>query len=196
LEPTAAPDVRAVLWDADGVLQDTPADTWDIAVSVVSQFSDVLTGGPIDEGRIRSAARAVGLDHRVDDVLSVWWTFEVLAPTLAVVADVRALGIACYLATNQDRYRASCMRQKAPYEGLLDGSYYSCEMGVAKPSTAFFDHIAADLGLAPQQLLFIDDQPANVAAARAAGLRAACWTHAEGTPRLRDLLAAHGLDLH
>lgn len=187
--------VRAVLWDADGVLQQTPAGTWDLAVSVVSQFPGAITGAAIDEDGIRTVAHAMGLGDHVDDVVSVWWTFDVLEPALEIVARVRATGVSCYLATNQDSYRAACMRDRAPYDEVLDGAYYSCDIRSAKPSATFFEHIATDLGLAPAQLLFIDDQLANVSGARSAGLNAECWTHSDGMGRLRKLLDAYGIHL-
>jgi len=187
--------VLAVLWDADGVLQHTPSEAWQVATTVVAQFPGALTGAPIDEARIREAARAVGLGDRVEDVLSVWWSFDVLTPSLAIVAGVRAAGTRCYLATNQDAYRAACMRDKTPYDEALDGTYYSCEVGVAKPAAAFFDHIATDLALPPERLLFLDDQPANVDGARSAGLSAERWTHTDGIPALLDMLDRHGVGL-
>jgi putative hydrolase of the HAD superfamily len=187
--------VRAVLWDADGVLQYTPADSWDLAVEVVAQFPGAITGAPIDEERIRTVAHALGLSDHVDDIVAVWSTFDLLSPSLEVVAMVRAAGTACYLATNQDAYRAACMREQAPYGELLDGAYYSCDLGAAKPSAAFFEHIVTDLGLAPDQLLFLDDQPENVAGARSAGLDAERWAHDDGVPRLRNILDAHGIRL-
>jgi putative hydrolase of the HAD superfamily len=187
--------VRAVLWDADGVLQYTPADLWDAAVQVVEQFPGAITGAPIDEARIRTVAHQLGLGDRVDDIVAVWSTFDIAKPTLEVVALVRAAGTACYLATNQDAYRAACMRKKAPYGDVLDGAYYSCDIGAAKPSAAFFEHIVTDLGHAADQLLFIDDQPVNVAGARSAGLAAERWTHDDGLSRLREILNAHQIPL-
>lgn len=191
----SAASTRAVLWDADGVLQHTPADTWDLALPVVAQFPGAITGAPIDEARIRAVAHELGLGDRVDEVVAVWSTFDVLKPTLDVISAVRAAGTACYLATNQDTYRAVCMRTTAPYNDVLDGAYYSCDLGVAKPSAGFFEHIGADLALRPDQLLFIDDQPVNVAGARSAGLAAECWTHGDGVTKLRDILRAHAVPL-
>jgi putative hydrolase of the HAD superfamily len=125
----------------------------------------------------------------------VWSRFDLLAPSLDVVASVRSAGTPCYLATNQDVLRAVRMRERTPYDDVLDGAYYSCDIGVAKPAGAFFEHIAADLGLAPDRLLFVDDQPRNIAGARSAGLRAEQWTHDAGIPRLRDILTGHGVHL-
>lgn len=164
-------------------------------MQVVARFPDAMTGAPIDEQRIRAVAHELGLGERVEDIVAVWSTFDLLEPTLEIVSRVRAAGTACYLATNQDAYRAECMRAKAPYDDVLDGAYYSCDIGAAKPSAAFFAHIVADLGLAPEQLLFIDDQPGNVAGARAAGLAAEAWTHQDGIGRLRDVLDAHAIPL-
>ncbi|GAA5195667.1 HAD-IA family hydrolase [Microbacterium jejuense] len=191
----SSPSVDAVLWDADGVLQHTPPEVWGLATTVVAQFPGALSGAPIDEAAIRRAAEAVGLGDRIDDVLSVWWTFDVLVPSLTTVSQVRAAGTRCYLATNQDAYRAACMRDKAPYDDVLDGAYYSCDVGVAKPEPAFFEYIATDLELAPERLLFLDDLPANVDGARRAGLNAECWTHREGLPKLLDILERYGVVL-
>ncbi len=187
--------MQAVLWDADGVLQRTPASSWDLAVQVVAQIPDALIGAPIDEDRIRAATHRLGLGDRVDDIVAAWSEFDLAIPSLEVVSLVRAAGKACYLASNQDAYRAACMRRKTPYGEILDGTYYSCDIGVAKPSAAFFEHIVTDLGLAPGQVLFLDDQPRNVAGARSAGLEAERWTHDDGVTRLRDILHAHGVRL-
>jgi len=102
--------VLAVLWDADGVLQHTPPHSWDLAVQVVAQFPDALIGTAIDEDLIRATAHRLGLGDYVENIMSVWSTFDLLGPSLEVVSLVRAAGTACYLATNQDAYRAVCMR--------------------------------------------------------------------------------------
>jgi len=150
--------VRAVLWDADGVLQYTPAESWDLAVEVVAQSPGAITGAPIDEERIRAVAHDLGLGDHVDDIVAVWSTFDLLSAS-------------------------------------LDGAYYSCDLGAAKPSAAFFEHIVTDLGLAPDQLLFLHDQPENVAGARSTGLDAVRCAHHDGIPRLRHILDAHGIPL-
>lgn len=186
---------RVILWDADGVLQRIPNDTWPLAVSVVTQVPDALTGADIDEERIRALVHSSGLDDRLDDVLSVWWTFDIVQSVLALVSQIKAQGIRCFLATNQDVYRAACMRIHTPYEQVFDGAYYSCDMGVAKPSMGFFERIVSDLAIPAQDVLFIDDQAANVACARNAGLNAEQWTHSDGVENLTDLLQSHGIRL-
>jgi glucose-1-phosphatase len=50
--------------------------------------------------------------------------------------------------------------------------YVSNELGARKPEGAAFQAVAADMGLAPQRILFFDDMAANIAGAEASGLRA------------------------
>lgn len=192
---TNVPPVRAVLWDADGVLQHTPPDAWDPAREVIGAFPGALTGTPVDETRIREVVARRGLAGREEEILAVWSTFALLEASLEVVAAVRATGTPCYLATNQDSYRAACMQEHLPYAALLDGAYYSCAVGAAKPSPEYFGHVADDLGLRPADLLFLDDQPENVEGARAVGLAAEQWVHTDGIPRLHALLGRHGIRL-
>jgi FMN phosphatase YigB (HAD superfamily) len=50
--------------------------------------------------------------------------------------------------------------------------YVSHEIGARKPEPAAFRSVVADMGLAPDRVLFFDDSAENVAGARACGLRA------------------------
>jgi putative hydrolase of the HAD superfamily len=53
---------------------------------------------------------------------------------------------------------------------LFDGMVISGEVGVRKPSRAIYELGAQAVGLSPQQCAFVDDLPANLAAARALGM--------------------------
>ena len=61
--------------------------------------------------------------------------------------------------------------------------YVSNEIGARKPEVAAFDAVAADIGLAPQRILFFDDLAPNVAGARASGMRAVQVTAAADIER-------------
>jgi glucose-1-phosphatase len=50
--------------------------------------------------------------------------------------------------------------------------YVSHEIGARKPELVAFQGVVADMGVAPQRILFFDDMAANIAGARASGLRA------------------------
>jgi putative hydrolase of the HAD superfamily len=65
--------------------------------------------------------------------------------------------------------------------------YVSNEVGARKPEVVAFQAVAADMGVAPQRILFFDDLAANIAGAQASGLRAVQVTASADIERaLRD----------
>jgi putative hydrolase of the HAD superfamily len=60
----------------------------------------------------------------------------------------------------------------APVDSLVDHYINSAEVGLRKPEAAIFRLALARLGVAAAEAVFLDDMPANVAAASAEGLRA------------------------
>lgn len=58
------------------------------------------------------------------------------------------------------------------FSRLFDPIRYSHETGLSKPDPRAFKSALAALDAAPQEVLFVDDVPANVDAARALGIRA------------------------
>jgi putative hydrolase of the HAD superfamily len=67
-------------------------------------------------------------------------------------------------------------RQFAEALAHFDGLVFSHEVGARKPAPAVFAHAQRLAGCAPQECLFIDDLPANVAAARAFGWQGLVYT--------------------
>ncbi len=51
-----------------------------------------------------------------------------------------------------------------------DVEVYSCELGIAKPDPAIFEHCLGHLRVVPEETLFLDDRLENVKAAQALGL--------------------------
>ena len=80
--------------------------------------------------------------------------------------------------------------QVFPEGAFLEPLFLSCEIGACKPSDAAFAAVEAALGMAAQQILFIDDTLANVEAARARGWDA---IHFTANAALVAELASRGL---
>ena len=202
----AAPGIRHVLFDADGVLQNLPGG-WIAAAEPYfgeraleflerAYAAELPTlAGQGDHLAILGVMLAeFGVTIPVGDVYrAIWLSMEPAAASLAVVHALRRGGYGVHLGTNQERYRAAHMREVLGYDALFDVSCYSCELGAAKPDLAFFTEAARRIGAQPAAILFIDDTAQNVAAARAAGLTAEQWCLSDGHDVLRDLLARHGV---
>lgn len=60
----------------------------------------------------------------------------------------------------------------APAVSLMEGTIVSGEVGIAKPDPAIFHHLLDTFSVRPQEAVFIDDTPANIAAAREIGINA------------------------
>jgi putative hydrolase of the HAD superfamily len=198
----------AVLWDADGVLQRVPRGSEESMRPAVEGLVDDVDGflaeavraeRPALTGDVRWVDVLPGLLERWgiadahDDVLRTWLTIEAVPGTHDLVRALRAAGVRCYLASNQDERRGRLMHEQLGYGDLLDGAFYSYELGLAKPDPAYFAAVADRLGVAPDRLLLIDDNAANVAGARSAGLDAEVWSYREDLGVLRDHLSRRGL---
>lgn len=73
----------------------------------------------------------------------------------------------------------------------FDVLVWSCQLGVVKPNPAIYRHTLAELGVQPEETLFIDDKRPNVEAARALGIQTIEFSTVE---QLRASLIATGLD--
>jgi putative hydrolase of the HAD superfamily len=137
------------------------------------------------------------LGESLGDVLGVWTAIEIDQAMCAAIASLRDLGFPCYLASNQEAHRGRHMTETLRYRDMFHREYYSHRLGVAKPDAAYFRAILADLQMAPEDLLFIDDHKSNVTAAREVGLQAAVFApgKASGVETLRAILSAHGIAL-
>lgn len=195
--------VEVLLWDCDGVLQHGRRD-WrqyldgsvgpGFAERVLEAELPALRGErPLREA-LEDLLRREGEDRDplpvdVEDLLDIWEQFDLDPEAVAVLTAVRGLGVRCLLATNQQDHRVRFMRETHRYDDLVDGSYYSSEIGAMKPDPTFFEHILEDLDLPGGRVGFVDDLPANVASARSVGIRAVRHDPASGAEGLRMTLA-------
>jgi putative hydrolase of the HAD superfamily len=91
---------------------------------------------------------------------------------LEAVQRLRARGVPCHVVSTQERYRAEYLEEAMDFAARFDRLFFSCRLGVKKPQPEFYQRVTGELALAPERLLLIDDQEANVEAARGAGWRA------------------------
>ncbi len=89
-------------------------------------------------------------------------------------------GISVVLVTNQERERASFLRERLARLMPIDGMVFSGALGVTKDSPRFFELAEAELGLADQtHIVFVDDDEDNVCAASRHGWAGIVFEHYE-----------------
>ena len=82
-----------------------------------------------------------------------------------------------YLSNMPAPYADHLEREHAFVRAFSDG-VFSARVKLIKPDPAIFDMASQRFGVAPAELVFLDDHPANVAAARAAGWQALLFSDA------------------
>lgn len=198
--------IRAVLVDADGVLQVNPPGWLESLQALVPEGSGekfskhlfeaeqaALTGDRSFRDVVAEVLDHWGAADRADDLVEHYHRIEVVSDTAEVVRDLRAAGVPVHLATNQHDLRTAYMREALGYAELVDSTFSSCEVGVTKHDPAFFRRVVDRLGLEPGDVLLVDDKDHFVDTARDAGLAGVVWTVDDGPAALRSRLREHGL---
>jgi 2-haloacid dehalogenase len=110
--------------------------------------------------------------------------------TAALVARLAARGMPLYAITNFASPFWAQFRPTLPVLAHFRDVVVSGDEKIAKPDARIFDLAAARFGHVPAAMLFVDDNAANIAAARALG-----WQvhHFNGAAALERDLAARGL---
>jgi putative hydrolase of the HAD superfamily len=94
-----------------------------------------------------------------------------------LVEETRAKGVQTAILSNIIEPHARVLRKLGHLE-LFDHVLLSHELGVRKPDPVIFRHLLTKLKLAPDEVVFIDDDPGNVAAAAALGIHGLVFTDA------------------
>jgi len=70
-----------------------------------------------------------------------------------------------------DFHRVAIDRTYPGFLGQFDYRFFSYEMGVAKPDEQIYRKVLETLGASPEDCLFLDDKPENIAGAVAVGMK-------------------------
>jgi 2-haloacid dehalogenase len=107
-----------------------------------------------------------------------------------VVGELRRAGVPVYAMTNYSAEKWVLSRERLDVLRAFDGVVVSGEERVAKPDERIYRILLERYDLDPAATFFIDDMPANVAAARAVGIDAERFVDAA---TLRTQLVERGL---
>jgi len=201
--------LRCIAWDFDGVLNRNVVNgqfVWQEKLGEVGiekqQFEAFMFADgfwPIMRGeedllhRLARFCEHAGLSVAAEDLLQHWFASDSYpCPNmLRLMARLQSTGLRQIIATNNEHRRSTYIEQEMGYGARVEKVYSSGRMGVAKPDLGFFRAIEKDTGLAPDQILFVDDYRQNTDAASACGWQVHHFPedgHAELRHRLRAVL--------
>lgn len=113
-----------------------------------------------------------------EEYMAAFWDIYMGNPNEELIAYLRALRPRYRTAILTNSFVGARAHEEARYgfTSMVDLAIYSDEEGVRKPDPRIYAIACERLGLPPAEIVFLDDLPANVAAARAAGLQAVLFT--------------------
>jgi putative hydrolase of the HAD superfamily len=131
-----------------------------------------------------------GWSGTADNFIETWLREDTTpdAAMLEFIASLRRRGFKCYVASVQERNRAAYLREIVGFAGAFDGTFFSCELGAAKPDPAFYEKVHEQLARPAHELLLIDDSRACVDAALSAGWQAFHYRGPTDLSRLASMI--------
>ncbi|MER8519165.1 HAD family hydrolase [Mesorhizobium sp. M0644] len=195
-----------VIFDCDGVLVDSEM----LSVSALLEMI-ALAGGNVSEdiayehflGKSMKSVREIlasdfGLDltdqHLTEMRSELMRRFrEELKPMPGIAQVLPRLGVPCCVASSGTLERIRYALAVTGLLGLLEPHLFSAAMVArGKPAPDLFLHAADKMRAAPRNCLVVEDSPAGIEAARAAGMRVLAFTGGShtGNPALKARLAS------
>lgn len=110
--------------------------------------------------------------------------------TVEILGELKRRGTPLYALTNWSAETFPPQRARFPFLAAFDGIVVSGDEGVIKPDPRIFRILLERYAIAPHEAVFIDDNPANAAAASALGVHG---IHFRSPEALRRELARLGL---
>lgn len=125
-------------------------------------------------------------DKSVDDFIDYWFTTDaqVNEELFVYIQKLRAQGITCYLASDQEKYRAEYLRNVLGFKQKLDGCFFSCELGFKKSQPEFFEIVVKELNVEPHEIVYFDDEQGNMDTAISVGIDARLYSRVQNLPSL------------
>lgn len=178
--------MKLIAWDFDGVLNKGHQggfDAWqaefeaDLGVSAAvftdfifsdGKFNAVLNGERDLLDLLTDYTKTHAVPHAPEAVLDYWLAKDAVVDT-QVLGWLTACPIQGVIATNNEHRRAAHMWETMGFKAHMAMIFASGPLGVKKPDGRFFAAIEEWSGLAPADILLIDDAEKNIHAARARG---------------------------
>lgn len=181
--------IKAIIFDADGVLvlggkdrkrfSQIYAEKFDLPLEVMMPFfqnemQDCIVGKKDLKIELKKYIKSWKWHGSVDEFVQFWLKEEanINEELISFLPSLKEKGVKLYLGTNNEKYRTEFLWNTVGLGKHLDHSYASHSVGLKKPNQPYFNHIITDLNLPASEILFVDDDQKNVAAAKESGMNA------------------------
>lgn len=138
-------------------------------------FQDCLIGKADLREELAKVIGDWGWKGTVDEIIDFWFSVgDDLNPEVAsFIYKLKEKGVACYMATDQEKYRGRYLREK--FGDIFEDFFISSEIGHTKKEPEFFEYVFDKVKEKvgdKSEIVFIDDSLHKVENARAFGIDA------------------------
>jgi putative hydrolase of the HAD superfamily len=143
----------------------------------------------------RTIADEIGAAWSASDLQRLWaadfrsW-FSVEPGTVELLADLHAGGTRLALLSNAG-FDFSDPLRFSPMSQYFERIFISAEMNSLKPDPEIYLEVATELGITPQQMVFIDNKSVNTEGAATLGITVHHFTGVDGLARFLESLSSH-----
>jgi putative hydrolase of the HAD superfamily len=204
--PTSQSPIRLVVFDLGKVLLDFDYGIAARHLSLKSrlnpgQIMELLLQTPLlvdyEIGQMSSAefhvalVRKAGLRADFEEFARLFGDiFSPIQPMLGLLEQVRAAGLPTAVLSNTNELAIQFIRQHYPFFAAFSHQILSYEHRAMKPDPRLYHAVEQSSGVRPDEILFVDDRPENVDAARQLGWHA--FVHHDSATT-RQTFSAFGL---
>ncbi|WAC73243.1 HAD family phosphatase [Roseateles sp. SL47] len=160
-----------------------------VGAEVARELFQNYTGdwGAFDQGLADAATTADRITARTgwprDEVVAVMEAvpqeLQLIQGTAQLIQDLKQAGHTLYFLSNMPEPYADHLETHHPLSDWFVSGIFSGRVKQSKPHPPIFDLALSQFGAKPQDLLFLDDHPANIEAATALGWQAWLYTTPE-----------------
>jgi len=178
--------IKTIIFDSDGVI--TNAEMFSVqlqkqyqinASKLLSFFNGIFKQCVIGKADLKEELakyiKLWGWQGTVDELTDFWFKSEhkIDESVIEYIDELKKEGVRCYMATNQEKYRAQYLTNEMGFGKLFKKIFFSGYLGCKKPERKFFeivfDEINKDGNLSKGEILFCDDDQENVDGAQKFG---------------------------
>lgn len=150
-------------------------------------FGDLEEGKITDKEFIDELSKIIGRELSYDECKYAWrgYTKEVPMRNIKILDKLKSLGYRLILISNTNPFMMDWALSKdfsgdgRPLSAFFDSLYMSYKMKVMKPNEKMFKEIIGKEHINPEETLFVDDGPKNIAIGKALGFRTFCPKNGE-----------------
>ena len=198
--------IKAIIFDADDVLiikekmfsqhleEDYGISREKISDFFTGDFQKCLVGKADLKEELKKKITEWGWKGSVEQLLDYWFKVEhhIDEQLVEFIRELKSRKIKCYLGTNNEKYRTEYIRDEMGFSKILDKVFSSAEIGHKKPSSEFFESMFHDIEKTDEiergEVLFVDDDPENIEAAKKFGFQTHLYNNFHDFENLIDQL--------